>query len=157
MIYAQDFDVFMSVSYYTFFQMWIFPEAILLFFQPCILVFWVPDNDVLRTDASLPLIHSRPITRVGSQHSPDGAAEDLLQQVTACSQKGLLVGKTGEIQMSSRGVLLWNSRLKIQCCHCSSLDCCCGTGSMPGHRFKGGPVPFCQTSTCHGHDLNFFK
>lgn len=30
------------------------------------------------------------------------------------------------------GVLLWCSRLRVQHCHCSSLDCCCGTGLIPG-------------------------
>lgn len=32
------------------------------------------------------------------------------------------------------GVLLWCSRLWIQHCHCSSLDCCCGANSIPGLR-----------------------
>ena len=40
------------------------------------------------------------------------------------------------------GVLLWHSRLRIQHCHCSSLGCCCVTGSIPG----------LGTSICHGHD-----
>ena len=30
------------------------------------------------------------------------------------------------------GVLLWYSRFRVQCCHYSSLDCCCGAGSIPG-------------------------
>ena len=34
------------------------------------------------------------------------------------------------------------SRLRIQCCHCSSLGHCCGTGSIPGPGI----------STCHGHN-----
>ena len=38
---------------------------------------------------------------------------------------------------------LWNSRLKIWHCHCSSVGCCCGSCSIPGLR----------TFTCHGHSL----
>ena len=30
------------------------------------------------------------------------------------------------------GVPLWHSGLRILHCHCSSLDCCCGVGSIPG-------------------------
>lgn len=29
-------------------------------------------------------------------------------------------------------MLLWCSRFRVQCCHYSSLDCCCGAGSIPG-------------------------
>ena len=27
---------------------------------------------------------------------------------------------------------MWHSRLKIQCCYCSGLGCCCDMGSVPG-------------------------
>ena len=27
---------------------------------------------------------------------------------------------------------MWVSGLKIWCCHCSGLGCCCGVGSIPG-------------------------
>ena len=30
------------------------------------------------------------------------------------------------------GVLLWSSRLRVQCCHCRGLGRCCGRGSIPG-------------------------
>ena len=30
------------------------------------------------------------------------------------------------------GVPWWHNGLRIQGCHCSSLGCCCGTGSIPG-------------------------
>ena len=30
------------------------------------------------------------------------------------------------------GVPLWHRGLKLQCCHCSSLGCCCGVGLIPG-------------------------
>ena len=32
----------------------------------------------------------------------------------------------------SLGVPLWDSRLRTWCCHCSSLDHCCGSGSTSG-------------------------
>ena len=38
------------------------------------------------------------------------------------------------------GILLWLSRLRIQCCQSSGLGCCCGAGSIPG----------LGTSTCPG-------
>ena len=38
-----------------------------------------------------------------------------------------------------KGVPLRHSGLRIQCCHCSSLGCCCHTGSISG----------LGTSTCH--------
>ena len=34
-------------------------------------------------------------------------------------------------QITSFGVRLWHSGLRIWYCHCSSLSCCCGTGSNP--------------------------
>ena len=34
-------------------------------------------------------------------------------------------------QKMSRGVPLWYSGLRIQCCYCSSSGCCCGIGSIP--------------------------
>ena len=39
------------------------------------------------------------------------------------------------------GVLLCLSRLRIWCCHCSGLGCCCGAGL----------IPVLGTSTCHRH------
>ena len=27
---------------------------------------------------------------------------------------------------------MWHRGLKLQCCHCSSLGCCCGVGLIPG-------------------------
>lgn len=35
-------------------------------------------------------------------------------------------------EITSFGVLLWLSGLRIQCCHCSTLSHCCDTGPVPG-------------------------
>ena len=40
-------------------------------------------------------------------------------------------GSGALILKSWRGVLLWHSGLRIQCCHCSGLGHHCGTGSIP--------------------------
>ena len=45
-----------------------------------------------------------------------------------------------KIKKMHMGVPWWLSRLRIQCCHCSSSGCCCGRGSTLGPG----------TSTCHG-------
>ena len=45
-------------------------------------------------------------------------------------------------KQESPRALLWHSRLRTWHCHCSSLGCCCGTGSSPGPG----------TSSCHGWD-----
>ena len=44
------------------------------------------------------------------------------------------------LKTEKTGVLLQLSGLRILHCHCSSLDCCCGLGLIPGPG----------TSTCHG-------
>ena len=52
-------------------------------------------------------------------------------------------GKSHRVLNEEReaGVPLWHSRLRIWHCHCSSLDHCCGSGSILG----------LGTSICHGH------
>ena len=51
--------------------------------------------------------------------------------------------------ISRKKVLLRRSWLRIQCCYCRSLGCCCGTDSVPG----------LGTSICHAgcRQIFFFK
>ena len=57
------------------------------------------------------------------------------------------VTKTGVTTFrDKKGVLLWCSGLRIWCCHCSGLGCCCGAGSISGPG----------TSICHRHGLYIY-
>ena len=53
----------------------------------------------------------------------------------------------GQGRIWTMGVLLWSSWLKIQCCYCSGVGCCCGMGSIPGPGNSAG-VAKKKNTTC---------